>query len=235
MMMIKTKINGNWNILLPKHRAERPDWYSEKGWERARLDSMHKHLGKGDKMCYVGAEEGEMPALCQMWGAEVYMIEPNPKVWPNIRAIWEANKLKMPLGSFIGFASNETNFYPENLDFDNMYKSGWPIPSYGEVIGDHGFRVLNEQADATPQIKIDDIGINFTAISLDVEGSEWRVLEGAVQTIKKYKPKIWLSGHKQFMLDQYDEKLGDLRRWIKEFGYKETLLADEHETHLYYE
>ena len=29
---------------------------------------MHNNIGKGDVVYYVGAEEGEMPALCQMWG-----------------------------------------------------------------------------------------------------------------------------------------------------------------------
>jgi hypothetical protein len=33
-----------------------------------------KTLAKGDVVYYVGAEEGEMVALCQMWGAEVVYL-----------------------------------------------------------------------------------------------------------------------------------------------------------------
>lgn len=233
--MKNVKINGKWDIIIPDHRAARPDWYSENGWERKRLDSMVEHIKKGDTICYVGAEEGEMAALCQLWGAGVFLIEPNPKVWANIRAIWESNTMKKPKGYFVGFAGSVTNRKPENLDFEVGDKDGWPLCAYGEIIGDHGFRELYQQADSTPQIKIDDLGIQFTGLSIDVEGSEWQVLRGAEQTMKNYKPKIWLSGHPEFMFHQFGEYLNDLRTWIKAFGYKETLLSYEHEVHLFYE
>ena len=29
--MITTLLNGNWELTLPKHRAERPAWHSDKG------------------------------------------------------------------------------------------------------------------------------------------------------------------------------------------------------------
>lgn len=105
--MVPVKINGKWDILLPKHRAERPEWFTAEGWERARLDAMSERIGPGDVVYYVGAEEGEMAALCQMWGAEVVLFEPNPAAWPNIRSIFMANGLSDCL-SFEGFASNKT-------------------------------------------------------------------------------------------------------------------------------
>lgn len=233
--MVKAKLNGEYEIVLPKHRADRPEWYTEHGWEKKRLAHMKSKLNSKDVMCYVGAEEGEMCALTQMWGADVFMIEPNPKVWPNIKAIWEANKLKNPLGCFVGFAGNTTNENPRLLDFEIGYKDGWPLSAYGEVISDHGFRELYQQAESTPQITIDQLGHPFTAMSIDVEGSEWRVLEGAEQTIEKHMPKIWLSGHPEFMQHQFGEHLGDLRRWLKNKGYAEELIAYDHEVHLYYE
>jgi hypothetical protein len=61
------------------------------------------------------------------------------------------------------------------------------------------------------------------------------VLEGAERVLREHKPKIWLSGHPEFMLQQWNESLYSLRHWIKEFGYKETLLDYEHEVHLFYE
>ena len=86
--MIKTTLNGEFEMVLPKHRAERPEWYSESGWEKLRLKSMHNHIGSGDVVYYVGAEEGEFPALCQMWGAELVLFEPNPKVWSHLPLTW---------------------------------------------------------------------------------------------------------------------------------------------------
>jgi hypothetical protein len=98
--MVEALLNGSYRIILPKHRADRPEWYTEKGWERARLAALKEAIQTkyfyDPTIYYVGAEEGEMPALCQMWGAKVVMFEPNPLVWPNIRAVWEANQLPRP-------------------------------------------------------------------------------------------------------------------------------------------
>ena len=30
--MINAKLNNEFEMILPKHRADRPEWYTEKGW-----------------------------------------------------------------------------------------------------------------------------------------------------------------------------------------------------------
>jgi hypothetical protein len=97
--MVKARRNGMYDIVLPKHRADRPQWYSPEGWEKARLAALGNEItrqrdaGGEPVVYYVGAEEGEMAALCQIWGANVVLFEPNQRVWSNIKAIWEANAL----------------------------------------------------------------------------------------------------------------------------------------------
>lgn len=256
MKMVTTLINGKFKIKLTEHRAKRTEWTSKEGWEKKRLESMHKHIGKGDVVYYVGAELGEMPALCQMWGAEVMLFEPNHSAWPVIKAVWKANKLKRPLGLFAGFASDEDKpipLKPNKELYDGIGwsfdKDTWPYFSQGKILKTHGFSELYKEANGLPQHTIDKItkegitniktkkiiNVPPTAIILDVEGSEWKVLEGAEETIKELKPKIWLSGHPEFMFHQYGKYLTDLRNWIKAFGYKETLLDYQHEVHLFYE
>lgn len=232
--MKKVLINGEFEIILPEHRANREEWTSEKGWEKKRLQSMHENLGKGDVIFYVGSEEGEMPALCQMWGAEVVMFEPNDRVWPNTKAIWDANKLDPPLGCFVGFASNRTT------PGSPFYIRKFPECANGEVIGDHGFKELIEPG-MIAQVKVDDITLValtgtkvITAISIDVEGSEWEVLKGAEQTLKKFKPKIWLSLHPEFLFRMYGKYSYEVRRWIIDLGYTEELIDYQHEVHLMY-
>ncbi len=233
--MVKAILNGEWEMVLPKHRAERPEWYTEKGWEKLRLKSMHDGLGKDDVVYYVGSEEGEMPALCQMWGAEVVLFEPNPKVWSHIPAIWEANNLELPLACVPGFASDKNN------NLSRIYKNEFPPEANQVIEAAHGFKELYLEGDNYGQTTIDscvyDHGIKPpTAITIDVEGSEWKVLSGAHHVLKNYKPKIWLSGHPEFMFHQFDQYLAELRRWLQEeFGYKETLIDYQHEVHLYYE
>ena len=232
--MKKVIINGEFEITLPDHRAARPEWYEPKGWEKPRLRHMSENISSEDVMYYVGAEEGEFAALCQMWGAEVVVFEPNPKVWSHFPLLWSANNLDLPLACIPGFASDKIN------NLSRIYYNEWP-PEVNDVIeAAHGFKELYLEGETYGQTTIDscvyDHGIKPpTAISLDVEGSEWRVLGGAEKVLREHKPKIWLSGHPEFMLQQWDESLYNLRQWIKGLGYTETILDYQHEVHLYYE
>lgn len=229
--ILHTRLNGQFEMYLPKHRADRPEWHSPKGWEKKRLQSMHQHLGEGDTIFYVGSEEGEMPALCQMWGAKVVMFEPNDKVWANTLAIWEANELEMPLATFPGFAANYTS--PQAP----LILGGFPEAANGAIIPDHAFKELIDPADI-PQVKIDDLvfqhGIIPTALTMDVEGSEWEVLQGAEEILRRYKPKIWLSLHPEFLFRMFNKYSYEVRRWLIDMGYKEELLDYQHEAHFYY-
>lgn len=233
--MVPVKINGKWDILLPEHRAERPEWHTDEGWERARLDAMSERIGPGDVVYYVGAEEGEMAALCQMWGAKVYLFEPNPKAWPNIKAIWEANELEPPMWCFPGFASNLSR-----NDHGVAYMHGFPPIADAEIIGAHGFKELYLEGDNYPQVRIDDVvaraGRRFPDfIIFDVEGSEWQVLRGARAVLEHGHPTLFASIHPEFLFHQWGEYSADFRGWIKQFGYKETILDYAHELHTLYE
>jgi FkbM family methyltransferase len=211
-----------------------PEWYTKKGWERKRLRSMHENLGTDDVIYYVGGEEGEMVALCQMWGAKTVIFEPNPKVWSHYPLIWKHNDLDIPIACIPGFASDKIN------NLSRIYHNEWP-PEVNSIIDTaHGFKELYLEGDSYGQITIDSCVYDHkisppTAISLDVEGSEGRVLKGAEAVLRAYKPKIWLSGHPEFMMQQWNEYLYDLRFWLWELGYKETLLDYQHEVHLFYE
>jgi FkbM family methyltransferase len=232
--MKKVVVNGEFEITLPEHRAARPEWYEPHGWEKPRLKHMSENISSDDVMYYVGAEEGEFAALCQMWGAEVVLFEPNPKVWSHFPLLWSANDLDLPMACIPGFASDKIN------NLSRIYYNEWPLEVNNVIEAAHGFKELYLEGDTYGQITIDscvyDHGIKPpTAISLDVEGSEWRVLGGAERVLREHKPKIWLSGHPEFMLQQWDESLYNLRQWIKGFGYTEILLDYQHEVHLYYE
>lgn len=232
--MVEAVLNGQYKIILPKHRADRPEWYTETGWEKPRLDSMHATTKKGDVVYYVGAEEGDMCGLLATWGAELVMFEPNERVSPNIKAIWEANKLNPPLAYFEGFAANVTDLKGK----DALHIGKFPASADGEVIGDHGFKELAYESDVVPQIKIDDLVEQIAPpdmITMDVEGSEFEVLKGAEQVIEKYHPRIYLSLHPEFLFRMFDTYGYDVRHWIMDRGYKETFLDYQHEVHFLYE
>jgi FkbM family methyltransferase len=243
--MVKARLNGEFDIILPKHRADRPEWYTEAGWERQRLAALRSEIirqrsgGIEPVVYYVGAEEGEMPALCQMWGAKVVMFEPNPLVLPNVKAIWEANKLEKPHALFVGFASNVTEANPEHLNpLAVGFAKDWPEAANGEIIGNHGFKELYQEADAFPQIRLDDMPDGVlppTIISFDCEGSEWQVMKGAERIMRELHPTIFASISPEFMFHQWGQYSRDFRNWLIDMGYKETLLDYQHELHCLYE
>lgn len=223
-------VNGRWDIILPDHRADRAEWdIANGGWETARLNHMHDTVKPGDLVLYVGAEEGDMCGLLASWGADLIMVEPNELVWPNIRAIWDANDFVAPTGCYSGFCGRKST-----PDHAAGWATGWPRSAYGPLIGNHGFKELKDPG-AIPIIAVDDMHIRPDVISMDVEGSEWEVLQGAEKTLREHHPTIYLSLHPEFLFDQYGVYSGEVRGWLTGLGYTETLLDYKHEVHLVYQ
>jgi FkbM family methyltransferase len=235
--MVPTSINGRWTLLLPEHRAARPEW---PWWEATRLAAMAHHIGPGDVVWDVGAEEGDFPALWSSWGAQVVLAEPNPLVWANIRAIFEANDLPAPAACLVGFFSDRTDLLenPEGwLRIGGEHP--WPPCADGEVIGDHGFMQLGERPDVI-QLTIDDLAQIHadkipppTVITMDVEGSELQVLMGGAGTIVKHRPKVFVSIHPEFMQHHYGivDGVQAVRGWFAQARYDEQFLSIDHEHH----
>lgn len=237
MHMQEITINGKWNLVLPSHR-ETMDW---ENWESERLDSMHAHLDEGDVIFDVGAEEGDLPALWASWGCEVVCFEPGVKYWPNIKSIWESNHLPPMKGYFVGFASDKTDLNPKNRDLTEVGTTPdgrWPSVADGRLWSESDFRHLAQQATESPQTTIDDYvkatGIVPQALTIDVEGSEFRVLKGARNTLKNNDVKVWVSIH----IDRpwVDEFYGgftsaDVVAYMKGLGYQAEHLITDHEEH----
>lgn len=231
----RTMINGRWPLLLPEHRAARPEW---PWWEATRLAAMASVVGRGDVVWDVGAEEGDLPALWATWGAQVVLAEPNPRVWPNIALVWKANGLPDPLACWVGFLGDAIS----NPDDALPRLDPWPLCALGEVIGDHGFCQLGERPDL-PMITIDrlvDLGVPApTVLTLDVEGSELHVLRGAFSTLQHHRPHVFVSIHPEFMQHHYGiaEGITEVRSLMHRAGYdtdRHQFLAIDHEHHWWF-
>lgn len=231
--MKKTLINNRWPLLLPEHRADRPEW---PWWEATRLAAMSHFVRPGHVVFDIGAEEGDFPALFAMWGARVVMVEPNPKVWPNIRAIFESNYLEHNIiGHYVGFASDRCE---DSGDTEHAWRDAisteWPECAYGPVIGDHGFRHLAQETDTTPQITIDALANRFGKpdhITIDIEGSELTALRGATFVLTEYRPFVWVSVHPDPLKDFYCEDPQAVYDLMAEAGYERIFLTFDHESH----
>lgn len=275
--MMPVKMNGRWDMLLPEHRALRPEWTT--GWEADHLDSMHANLRPGDVVYDVGAEEGDMSALyaswvkgsqpvhgesapvedrryvepdgcrCDPWNYDqhldpgcryhdvpapgregtpggVVLIEPNDRVWPNIKAIFDANGLDAPIACWPGFASEVCSPY-------GQFPHGWPPSVDGPLIGDHGFKSLVESELSLPNITLDQIanetGRAPSGITIDVEGAELRVLYGAKQIVANDRPLLWISVHQAMLEYDYQTTSEDLHWWLGDQGYVGRQLERGHE------
>jgi FkbM family methyltransferase len=236
----KVWINGRWPLLLPEHRAARPEW---PWWEATRLAAMRTVIDDTSVVWDVGAEEGDFPALWASWGARVVMAEPNPRVWPNIALIWRANELPDPLLCWSGFLGAETDAAATVPGVAEQALAGrWPASADGPVIGDHGFCQLGERPDL-PTTRIDwlvEMGAAPpTVLTMDVEGSELHVLRGAASTLLEHRPDVFVSIHPEFMEHHYGIVGGvaSIRAFMRDHGYEEdrhVFLSIDHEHHWWF-
>lgn len=226
-----TTINRKWELWLPEHRANRGDWWDH--WEERRLAHMEEFLDDANgHVLYLGAEQGDMPALVASWGNQVSLVEPTPWVWPNVKAIFDANGLATPLATFSGFAGVPDR-NPESLVLD-----GWPDDADGEVSDVEGFTNLWERPDI-PVISLNTfastVPANVTHVSMDVEGAEFEVVAGACAVmLTEVRPLLWISVHPDF-IPQYGHTADDLHSLLRAHGYEGELIADEHEQHWFYQ
>lgn len=230
-------VNGRWPVLLLDHRAARPEWPY---WEAHRLALAHSLIERGSVVWEIGAEEGDYPALYATWGADVVAVEPNPFVWPQIKAHWEANVVTAKrldhnpkIYPVVGMASNVT---VEAADYDEGWTDGWPNVAYGEIKPDHGFRHIWEHASVSPQLTLDDLLQSGEIpppdlICIDIEGGEYHALDGAPFVLNECRPNVLVSIHPDFLNDLYDLSRENVLDVFDDAGYEYRLICIDHEEH----
>lgn len=245
--IIKTSDKGpvsehtyKYSLVLPQFLY---DWDVYDYWEKERLASLQDNLNFGDVFYDIGAEHGWLSALIAKYivGAEnMALFEPTPEFWPNIKAIWEANQLASPMFCSQALVGDEstpnayTHEFSTDLEWPECAYSDWLVPKLS-------YRYLHETShrNITPQITIDEaIKLLLVkppkAINVDVEGAEIHVMRGAVETLRRDRPLVWVSVHPDLGIKNYNTTPEQFHQFMRSCDYSAEHLATDHEEHWLY-
>lgn len=208
-------------------------------WEKERIASMEKHLKKGDVLFDIGSEQG----WCNLVYAEIVgpenmvLIEPTAEFWPNIKALWEKNFDVAPLCTLHALVSDKTARKPLNPEYYGR-QGRYPDSSNNDLIDRNKYTYIHDNNEKVPEIKLDDFveisGIVPDALTMDTEGFEHLILKGAEYTLKKYKPKLFISLHDDLALEHIGVDIKDTIEYLTSLGYVGEHLATDHEAHWYF-
>lgn len=223
-------VGGSWPVKVPSF-MDIHGWFPV--WEVERFRSMENALRPGKVLYDIGAYDGWQDAILSSFvGAQnMVLVEPEPTNWPNIRHTWEANTLEAPGATFMGLIGTQET---EGTVFFRQYPEG---PDYSQLISHTTFRHLDENLHNTACLSLDSLvkktGMIPDAINVDVEGAGLVVLQSGEETLRHYRPLVWVSIHPGLTR----ETLGQLpaeegvHEFMKNLGYREQFLAVDHEEH----
>lgn len=219
--------NYEYQLTLPTPLA---DWDVFDYWEKPRVHSMEQYLKHTDILFDVGAEMGWLSAVYAKLCKNIFLIEPTKEFWPNIRQIAERNEVS-PIGFYAGLLGfDKQGDLPTREEITN-----WPKESEGQLIDKNKYQYLHEHEQGVPQLALDDLvivsGIKPTAITIDVEGAELLVLQGAQAALELLRPKVWVSIHPDLMRSNYNTETPELFEFMDRLHYDRELLGIDHEEH----
>lgn len=155
----------------------------------------------------IGANIGCISQALECEGFNVVAFEPQPEVFNLLRKNMTGEAHNIALGSTEG-----VGVMPKIRYDDKNNVGGMSIGSAG-VLG-----TISVPIKTLDSFEFDSVGV----IKIDVEGFEEEVLRGAVNTIKRHKPILYIE-------DDRVSKSAGLHSFLKELGYE----WEEHSPPLY--
>lgn len=216
-------------------------------YEPKNFQSFRETMKPGQLVYDIGAYDGITSVIAgQTVGASnVVIIEPAEMNWATIRAYWQAHDLSAPRATYAGFLSeaDKSGLDPKSV----VVVGGFPVEAEKSSVAQYeeglNFRLLNDrtfypEVAARPNLTLDTVASIAgmpAGITMDVEGAEFLVLQGAVEVLKAAHPRLWISVHPDFMRERFHHDPVALHIFLNRLGYKETLLAKDHEEHWLWE
>ena len=165
-----------------------------------------KVLGSGDVAIEVGSNIGALTVPMARLCRKVYAFEPQPDNFKLLVRNITDNELDnvvakdCALAQYFGFASIRlSDSQPQNFGrFELGEVHHWPLTFDVDV------RKLDDMIDPEDKIKF---------IKIDVEGHELEVLKGAVATISRDRPVLYVENDRE-------DRSADLIGWLHDHGYR---------------
>jgi len=170
---------------------------SNRKWEKKIVNIFNENITKEDTVIDVGSYIGTHMIEMSKLAKKVFSFEPVPLISACVEKTIKAMNITNVIHKNVGCGSdNGSDFIYTNFNGDSSLSN----------IRDHMF----SQKFACEIVKLDDV-INepIKLMKIDVEGSEWEVLAGAIGIIEEYKPIIILETFKTKrnlkLLDEFAE------------------------------
>ncbi len=160
----------------------------------------------------VGANVGGWAFYVAKRGFEVYAFEPGPKAFSQLK----------------DRAAEYSNLHPYSYalgDNDRIGRLGFAAFDKGGIVDQE----INLPGGGTVNVavrKLDSLHLpNVGVIKIDTEGYETPILQGAKETIKKYKPSLVIEAHKQTgkAAQTFEEEKQKIEKILEALGYTWTV------------
>lgn len=155
-------------------------------------------LADKDKLCLdIGANIGVMSQMFEVKGYNCVAFEPQSEIFKLLKKNFKGPALNVALGAVNGKA------HMPRLHWGSRYNYGGISVNTSSELGSYEVQML-----PLDFFKLENVGF----MKIDVEGYEEEVLKGAVETINRCKPVMYIE-------DDRHEKSASLRKFITELGY----------------
>jgi FkbM family methyltransferase len=183
-----------------------------------------KHLDFTDKVFVdVGANRGQSIESARLIRPEIHIVsfEPQPSLARRLQRIYRNNPLvnvrdvglSDTAGSFKIYTPVYRGFVYHGLSsLDRTSASQWISLNTVFFFDDKRLSISEENCQVR---RLDDENLAPAMIKIDVQGTEGRVLRGAVKTIERYKPVVMV---------ERDVGMNEVQEILRGFGYSEYRL-----------
>ena len=187
-------------------------------WEKKIVDLYKSIVKEGDIVldcgAFIGLHTLELSKLVKDTG-KVYSFEPIPKVAECLERTLEKKLIsnvvltKRPLYNSSG----------KELQFVSDHNGLSSVSEYRRKPFKYNYNFLSTRIDDFMNQSATNVAVPISFIKIDVEGSEFKVLEGAIKTIKKHRPVI------VFETWRNKRNIDRLDNWCEIHRYEKTFIS----------